>query len=345
MRITSKRPTMRDVAIAAGVSFKTVSRVVNGEVGVSPDLVARVERAIAELRYQPDERARNLRQGDARTGAIGFVMVDVSNPFFSSILRGLEDVAREQESLVLAGSSDGDITRQHRLIEDFVARRVDGLVVVTSGQDLGPLAEEIERGTPVVFLDLEPPQHDCDLVRSDHRGGARLITEHLLARGHTDIAFLSDDPAVFSASERLAGFREAMAAAGLRAHEHWQITKGTRPEEWEALVTELLSAATPPTALVTAQNFITLGAVRALHRLNLHRQVALIGFDDIDFADIVEPGISVVPQQPLLLGRRAGEILFERLAGATYPPVREIIASDVIGRGSGEIPPSTGSPV
>jgi LacI family transcriptional regulator len=160
----------------------------------------------------------------------------------------------------------------------------------------------------------------------------------------TDIAFLSDDSAVFSASERLAGFHEAIAAAGLPTQERWQITKRTRPEEWETLVTELLSAATRPTGLVTAQNFVTLGAVRALHRLNLQHQVALIGFDDIDFADIAEPGISVVPQQPLLLGRRAGEILFERLAGATYPPVREIVASDVIARGSGEIRPPAGEP-
>lgn len=339
MRISSKRPTMRDVAISAGVSFKTVSRVVNGGAGVSSDLVARVERAIADLRYQPDERARNLRQGHARTGAIGFVMVDVSNPFFSSILRGLEDVAREQDSLVLAGSSDGDIERQHRLIEDFVARRVDGLVVVTSGHDLGPLDEEIERGTPVVFLDLEPPQHDCDLVRGDHRGGSRLITEHLLAHGHTDIAFLSDAPTVFSAAERLAGFHEAMAAAGVPVREEWSITTGARPEEWEALVSGLFDAGTPPTALVTAQNFITLGAVRALHRRDLHRRIALIGFDDIDLSDIVEPGISVVPQNPLLLGRRAGGVLFERLAGASYPPVREIIGSEVIARGSGEIRP------
>lgn len=332
---------MRDVATAAGVSFKTVSRVVNGEDGVSNDLVARVGKAIADLRYQPDERARNLRLSDGPTGTIGFVMVDVSNPFFSSILRGLEDVSRDRECLVLAGSSDGDIDRQHRLVEDFIARRVDGLVMVTSGHDLGPLGEEIDRGTPVVFLDLEPPQHQSDFVRSDHFGGAHAITSHVIAHGHTDIAFLSDDATVFSAAQRLAGFRRAMGDAGLAVHEPWVVADRLLPDQWEPIVVDLLSRIERPTALVTAQNFVTLGAVRALHRLGRQHDVALVGFDDIDFADIVEPGVTVVPQQPRRLGRRAGEILFDRLGGAVFEPVSEIISSEIIVRGSGEIrPPS-----
>jgi LacI family transcriptional regulator len=332
---------MRDVALTAGVSLKTVSRVVNGEEGVSPDLVGRVGEAVRLLRYQPDERARNLRQSASRSGSIGFVMVDVSNPFFSSILRGLEDVARERDCLVLAGSSDGDINRQHRLIDDFVARRVDGLVVVTSGHDLGPLAEEIERGTPVVFLDLEPPQHECDLVRSDHRGGARAITEHLIAHGHHDIAFCGDDAEVFSAGQRLQGYRDAMAAAGLRPNPEWVLAKHLRPDEWQPIVVDLLQRPSRPTALVTAQNFVTIGAVTALHRLGLQHEIALIGFDDIELADVAEPGISVVPQQPMRLGRRAGEILFDRLDGRALAAVREIVTSPIVARGSGEIPPPT----
>jgi LacI family transcriptional regulator len=329
---------MLDVAALADVSLKTVSRVVNGEQGVRPELIARVEQAVRELRYQPDERARHLRQLATRTAAIGFVMVDVANPFFSSILRGLEDVATVNNSLVFAGSSHGEAERQHRLIEAFVARRVDGLVVVTSGHDLGPLGEEINRGTPVVFLDLEPPQHDCDMVRSDHFGGARAITEHLIAQGHRDIGFLGDDSTVSSAALRIDGFHEAMRAAGLPVHSEWMRAHRLTPAEWEHLVTELMSEPSRPTALVTAQNFVTLGAVRALHALGMQREVALIGFDDIESGDLVEPGISVVPQQPIALGRRAGEILFERLDGATYAPVHEVMSNVIIPRGSGEIP-------
>jgi len=333
------RPTMRSVAERAGVSFKTVSRVVNGEAGVSDDVVARVRRAVDELGYQRDDRARRLRQGGSSSGTIGFVLVDVANPFFSYLLRGIEEVAREHGYLVLAGSSDGLAERENQLVEAFVARRVDGLVVVPSAPGLGALSRELERGTPVVFLDLEPEGLSADLVRSDHQGGAHLATSHLQARGHRDIAFFGDDPAVFSAGLRLAGFREAMDSAGL-AVDGRRICQGRHtPGEWRQIITDYLAEPEPPTALFTAQNHITVGCAHALHDLALHEQIAHIGFDDIELADVVRPGISVVPQDPLRLGQRAAELLFERLAGSSEPPIREVLASAVIERGSGEIAP------
>ncbi|MGB8858483.1 MAG: LacI family DNA-binding transcriptional regulator [Ilumatobacteraceae bacterium] len=335
-----RRPTMRDVAHTAGVSLKTVSRVVNAEDGVSADLAERVEQAIRKLQYQPDERARNLRQSDSRSGSIGFVMVDVSNPFFSSILRGLEDVARARNCFVLSGSSDGDADREDQLIETFISRRVDGLVVIPSGDELASLRAEVERGTPVVFLDLEAPGFTCDLVRSDHRGGARSATEHLVHHGHRDIAFLCDDTNIFSAGERLAGFQDAMADAGLAVRSEWVVTGRHRPDEWRPLVAALLQQEQRPTAIFTAQNFISIGALQALHELQLHRTVAMVGFDDVELADVVEPGLTVVPQQPRELGRRAGMMLFDRLDGSTDPQSKVVVASPLILRGSGEIPPS-----
>jgi LacI family transcriptional regulator len=333
-----RRPTMRDVASAAGVSLKTVSRVVNVEDGVSGELVARVERAVQALGYRPDERARNLRQGDARPASIGFAMVDVANPFFSAILRGLEAVAHEHDCLLLSGSSDGDPDRQDQLIESFISRRVDGLVVVPSGDQLGPIAAEMLHGTPVVFLDCEPREQQADIVRSDHFGGAIDITRHLLSRGHTKIGFLGDDPSIFSAGLRLDGFRKTIAEAGLRVQDDWILTGHFNPNEWRTKVTQWLEAVEErPTALVTAQNFVTIGAVQALHDLDLHHTTALVGFDDVPLSDVVEPGISVLPQQPGRLGRRAGKLLFQRLDGFDGPPVREIIESPIIERGSGEI--------
>jgi LacI family transcriptional regulator len=334
-----RRPTMRDVAHSAGVSLKTVSRVVNAEDGVSPDLVERVEQAIRTLQYQPDERARNLRQNDSRSGSIGFVMVDVSNPFFSSILRGLEGVARARNYFVLSGSSDGDADREDQLIETFIARRVDGLVVIPSGDTLAALRSEIARGTPVVFLDLEAPGFETDLVRSDHRGGAALGTKHLIDHGHRDIGFLCDDPTVFSAGLRLQGFQDAMAEARLEIRPEWMVMGRHTPDEWERLVTELFQRTPRPTAIFTAQNFITIGALRALHAQRLHREVAMVGFDDVELADVVEPGVSVIPQQPHELGRRAGMMLFDRLDGSIEPQSKEVVACALVERGSGEIPP------
>jgi LacI family transcriptional regulator len=329
---------MHDVAESAGVSLKTVSRVVNRELGVSADLVERVEEAVRRLQYQPDVRARNLRQSEARAASIGFAMVDVANPFFSSILRGIEEVARPQECLVLSGSSDGDLAQQDRLIDTFISQRVAGLVVVPSGDELGPIADEIVRGTPVVFLDCEPRVHSSDLVRSDHFGGAVSITRHLIDHGHRDIAFLGDDITVFSAALRLDGFRDAMAAAELVIRPEWVVTGHFTPVEWRSVIFEWLQAMSPrPTSIVTAQNFVTVGAVQALHSLGLQHQLALIGFDDVELGDVVEPGISVIPQNPRLLGRRAAELLFERIAGSEKPPVHEIIVGEIIARGSGEI--------
>jgi len=335
----SRRPTMRDVARRAGVSFKTVSRVVNDETGVSSELVGRVEKAVTQLGYRPDDRARRLRQRGSHTGTIGFVLVDVANPFFSSILRGIEEVARHRGSLVLAGSSDGLVEREHQLVGAFIARRVDGLVVVSVDPTASVLRQEIERGTPVVFLDLETRGVRADLVRSDHRGGARAATAHLLAAGHRDIAFFGDDPAIFSAKERRAGFRQAMRAAGIDVPVHRIVTGAHPPDAWRGIMTDYLRRPDPPTAIFTAQNFVTLGAARALHELSLQHRIAQIGFDDVELADLVEPGISVVPQQPFVLGGRAAELLFERIGGADHPAVREIVRCNVVARGSGELPP------
>ena len=330
---------MRNVAEQAGVSFKTVSRVINDEGGVKVDLVVRVRQAVDLLGYRRDDRARRLRQGGSRTGTIGFVLVDVANPFFSAILRGIEEVARSEDYLVFAGSSDGLEDRQNQLVEAFVARRVDGLIVVCSGPGLGSLGHEVDRGTPVVFLDLEPDRLVSDLVRSDHRGGGALATRHLQQHGHRDIVFFGDDAAVFSAGLRLDGYRDAMNEARLEIDETRVVHGRHTSAVWREMITEYLAGTDPPTALFTAQNFITIGAAQALHDLELHRTIAHIGFDDIELADVVRPGISVVPQHPLELGRRAAELLFARVAGSTAPLIRDIHPASIIERGSGEIPP------
>lgn len=339
----TRRPTMRDVAEAAGVSLKTVSRVVNDEGGVRPALIAQVEDAIDRLGYQRDDRARQLRIGPGRSNIIGFVQVDVANPFFSAIFRGIEDVAAANGYQVIAGSSDGNVDQQDAVLDALIARRVDGIIIVPSGDRLDLLTAEMQRGTPVVFLDLEPPLDIVgDLVRSDHRGGTRTITRHLIDHGHTRIAFVGDDPRIFSAEERYVGFADAMHAADLPLNEEWVHRDLSDPTRSQTAVEHLLAnypSGSAPTALVTAQNFITIGAVRALHKLDLHHKVALAGFDDVDLADVVEPGITVMPQSPRELGSRASRLLFKRLDGDTSAPVLDIPDDELIVRGSGEIHP------
>jgi LacI family transcriptional regulator len=337
--LPQRRPTMRDVAQRAGVSFKTVSRVVNDEGGVSVDLAQRVDDAVAALGYRPDERARRLRQVGTRTGAIGFVIVDVSNPFFSSVLRGIEEVAAAQDYIVMSGSTDGDQQRENQLIDAFVSRRVDGLIVVPEGSNQGTLRTELERGTPVVFVDLEPTELVGDLVRSDHLGGSMLATEHLLKHGHRDIAFFGDHPAISSSVLRRGGYEQALRSAGIAVEERRIVHGRHRPDEWRTIIRGYLQQPDPPTALFTAQNFISIGAAQALHDLGLHEQIAQVGFDDIELGDVVTPGITIVPQHPLELGRRAAHTLFERIGGLRGDATKEILASKIIIRGSGEIRP------
>ncbi len=328
---------MRDVAERAGVSLKTVSRVVNDESGVTAALEARVTEAISDLGYQPDDRARFLRRTAPSSKSLGFVQMDVANPFFAAILRGLEDVARSRGHLVLAGSSDGDPAREEALVASFIARRVDGLVIASCHPDLDFLTTELQHGTPVVFVDLEPAADVGDLIHTDHRGGAAAATRHLIDNGHRDIAFLGDRLVYWSAAERRQGFLDEMAAAGLPTP--WVVTDLHGPDEAETGALEVLGAEPRPTALFTAQNFVTIGAVRALHRLGLQHEIAVVGFDDVELADVVEPAISIVPQDPTELGRLAGERLYQRLADGTPPQPPTSLPVDVVARGSGEIPP------
>lgn len=340
-----RRPTMRDVAAAADVSFKTVSRVVNREGGVRPELIDRVEAAVAELGYRPDHRARGLRLADAGAVTIGFVMVDMSNPFFSHVFRGVEDVASDRDCLVLTGSTDGSADREEQLIETFVGRRVDGLIVATAGPGTPALESEVRRGTPVVFVDIEPELAPVDLVRSDHLAGTTTLTEHLLAHGHRDVAYFGDDRDMFSSRLRLEGFLRAMGDQDISVPDHRIVTGRHDEYEWRDIVTDYLSTGTLPTALISAQNFVSIGAARALNDLGLRRRVAQVGFDDVEFADLIEPGLTVVTQQPRDIGRRAAQALFARLDGNDGPPSSQILPVPLIARGSGELPPSEPSAV
>lgn len=338
---------MRDVATAAGVSFKTVSRVVNDEAGVSPELADRVRRAVKELGYYRDDRASNLRSAAQTTQTIGFVHVDVANPFFSSVYRGLEDVARDRGFIVLAGSCHGNPDREAELIATFVSRRVDGLVVVPSPAAVDILTSEVTRGTSVVCVDLSPEGLTTDVILTDHLLGAKMATQHLIDHGHERIAFLGDDVELYSSAVlRRMGYLRALEAAGLPPDESL-ISTGLGspqpaehgPELAERSVRELFNRPNPPTAIFTAQNFVTMAAVRALHQLGLQNTIAQVGFDDIELADVVEPGITVVPQDPRRLGQLAGERLFARLDGDSSPAELHTLAPTLIERGSGEIAP------
>jgi LacI family transcriptional regulator len=328
---------MRDVAAVAGVSLKTVSRVVNAETGVSPALEQRVREAVELLGFRPNVTASNLRRADRKTQTIGLILEDVSNPFMSAVHRAIEDVAVPHGTLVFAGSAEESAERERELLLAFVSRRVDGLIVIPVGDDQSLMLRERRFGRPIVFIDRLGSIVDADTVTADNRGGARAAVSHLAAHGHRRIAFIGDASWIWTASERHLGYLEALGAEGIRLDPALVVVDVRSSDAAAAVVHELFTREDPPTALFTAQNLITVGAVRALQQLGRQRDVALVGFDDVVLADLLQPPVTVVAQDATTLGRTAAELLFGRLAGDRSPPRHIVVPTRLVPRGSGEI--------
>ncbi len=329
------RPTMKDVAARAGVGLKTVSRVVNGEAGVSSDTERRVREAITALGFRRNDSARVLRKGS--TASIGLVLEDLADPFYAPLSRAVEEAARAHGALLLHGSSAEDAERERELVLALCARRVDGLVVVPAGDDHRYLQPELDAGLAAVFVDRAPDRIAADVVRSGNRDGAHAGVAHLIAHGHRRIAFVGDRPEIGTARERLAGYRAAMAEAGLAVDESWIALGPTDPDRVRADTRRMLDGPRPVTALFTGNNRVTVTVVRVL--AGQLRRPALVGFDDFELADMLSPPVTVIAQHPALLGSTAAGLLFRRLQGDTEAPRDVLLPTTLVTRGSGEIPP------
>jgi LacI family transcriptional regulator len=309
------RPTMKDVASKAGVALKTVSRVVNGEPGVTEATASRVLGAIEDLGFRRNESARLLRTG--QTATLGFIASDWTDPDHAAVYRGLEEVARSNGYLLYSGSTDRDPEREEQLALAMCARRVDGLIVIPTPGSHDYLVSEIEAGVAAVFVLRPPALVRADAVLPDERGGGRAAVEYLIAQGHRRIGFVggggdsgdsggSGGTVTHRAAELLAGYTDAMTAAGL-----------TADPAWTTLTAEQLPRA-PVTAVLCADRTQTAAALHAL--AGNHDQPAIVGFGDFALADLVSPPVSVLAYDSVLIGRTAGELLIRRLAGEEAPP-------------------------
>jgi DNA-binding LacI/PurR family transcriptional regulator len=332
------RPTMRDVAAAAGVSLMTVSRVVNGDPGVTPETAARVERAIRRLGYERNDMARHLRRKGQGTQTIGLLVDDLANPFFSALARAVEDEARLREYVVLIGSSNDDLRREREVVSAFCARRVDGLIVVPVGGGTHRyLRAQLLAGTKVVCVDRPADNLDVDTVVVDNRNGAYRAVAHLLGHGHRRIGYLGDHRNIWTLQERYAGFCDAFGDLGLTPDpglvKHGLRTGGDAARAAAAL----MSSGEPPTAIFATNDLITIGAIQGLG--DGARMVAVVGFDDFALAERVNPPVTVVAQDPVALGATAAQLLFARIAGDTSPPRQVVLLTRLVVRGSGELAP------
>lgn len=327
-----RRPTITDVARAAGVSIKTVSRVANNEPSVRAETADRVLVAMSRLGFRRNDTARALRSGRA-AASVGLVIEDLSNPFYSAIAGAVEEIARRNDTLLITASSEEDGDQERRLVLQLCERRVDGLLVVPAGNDHGFLRPEMEMGMPAVFLDRPPGRLAADTVVIDNVTGARDGVAELVAAGHRRIAVLADRPAIYTATERLSGARSALVAGGVTLDPALVCDGLHDPAAARAAVATLLDQDDPPTAFFSSNNRITVGVVEELWSRSSDADV--VGFDDFELSHLMPRPVTVVSYDVREIGRAGAELLFARIAGDLGPPQRVVVPTTLVQRGIG----------
>ncbi|MDQ0688353.1 MULTISPECIES: LacI family DNA-binding transcriptional regulator [Streptomyces] len=333
----NRRPTLADVAREVGVSAKTVSRVLNEDGPASAQTREQVLAAVARLGFQPNLMARNIRVGGPDT-TIGLVIPDLANPFFGAVARAIEDTVRDRGLTLLMGSSADDPDRERALTDKFLARRVSILMVVPSvGADHSHLKSHRTAGLPVIFLDRPGVGLATDSIVSSNRAGAHDGVAHLIAHGHRRVGFVGDLPVkLYTRRERLAGYRSALAEAGI-AHDRALVANAHDQRGAEEATARLLGLADPPTALFAGNNIMALGIVAQLARSG-RKDVAVVAFDDVALAEALEPALTVVAQDAEELGRAAATTALSRLDSDRARAHTITVPTRLIVRGSGEQP-------
>lgn len=310
---THRVATIKSVAVEAGVSTATVSRVLTGANAVGKKVRDRVLKAVAKLDYHPNRLARGLRAGQRKV--VGVIIPDLQNPFLTGVVHGIESVLYEEGYTLVLGHSDGFAEREQAHISVLRGEGAAGLILIPDngpGADYSSLASW---GIPVVAVDRIPKGIKIDLVSTHHREGAKEAVTHLISHGYKEIALING-PAGFSVTqERLAGYQEALRTAGIPLRESYTVHSDFRQAGGEKAMKHLLDLAKPPKAVLVGNNLMALGALQAIHErgVRIPDEIAIIGFDDMPWASSLRPALSVVAQPIAELGRIAAQMLLERL--------------------------------
>jgi LacI family transcriptional regulator len=330
--------TIYDIAAKAGVSPMTVSRVINNSPSISEKTRQKVESVIQELDYIPNKQARSLTSKE--TKLVSLVISDVSNPFFTNMVRGAEDKALQHGYQLLLGNSDESRDKEARYIDLSLSTRADGVLITPAGDpSSSSLRKLIKRRIPFVLMDRTVEGIQADVVLGDNPTTTRRLLDHLIGLGHTRIALINGPSTVSNARERLTAYQETMALAGLEADPRLIIETHFKQDNFEEIVSKLISfeASGRPTAILAANNFIGVNTIRALRTLNLRvpEDIAVACFDDPETIPDYNPFLTVAAQPAYDMGFIGMQLLIERIEGqAPAAPRKLVLPSELIIRKS-----------
>jgi LacI family transcriptional regulator len=330
----STNPTVKNVAEKAGVSTATVSRVISGRGGVSQHLTEQVNQAIASLNYRPNRVARNLRVRKAKT--VGIVVSDIANPFFTSIMRGIQDTMMARGFVFLAANSDEDEKQEKIHIETFLAEEVAGIILAPASSDSRTYASLVDEKAAIVVIDRIPRNMNVDSVLVDNFAGARVATEHLISIGHHRIGMISGPTHISTADLRLKGYRSALEDNGIQFDPDLVGSGDFRLEGGYQAMQAFLSLNNRPTAVLSANNVMTLGAYQAINEqyIRIPGEIAVVGFDDMPWAASLQPPLTVIAQPTYEIGRLAANLMFDRIINPEMFVRKIMLETQLIVRGS-----------
>ena len=326
--------TIREVAESAGVSYATVSHVINNTRVVSPETRQRVLDAMLELNYRPNALARSLRQG--KTNTLGLVLPDSANPFFAEISRSIEDEAFNKGYSVFLCNTELDTQRELFYVDVLSKKQVDGIIFVAAGDQTDSLDYLARERMPVVMIDRNVPNVQMDVVLTDHQLGGFLATQHLLQLGHTRIACIAGPSSITPSAERITGYRNALEQAGIPFDEKLVIRGDYHAQSGMEITHSLIKRGPPPTAIFALNDLMALGALRAAAEAgcSVPRDLAVVGYDDLELSQFTNPPLTTIAQPKKEIGMQAVSLLVERITQNGRPPSRLVLPPELIVRRS-----------
>lgn len=326
--------TIREVAESAGVSYATVSHVINNTRWVSQETRERVLAAMDALNYRPNALARSLRQG--KTNTIGLVLPDSANPFFAEISRSIEDEAFKKGYSVFLCNTELDTQRELFYVDVLSKKQVDGIIFVAAGDQADSLDFLVRRNMPVVMIDRDVPNVEVDAVLTDNQLGGWLATRHLLELGHTRIACIAGPSSITPSAERIIGYRKALEEAGVPYDETLVICGDYHAQSGMEITHLILKMNPRPTAIFALNDLMALGALRAAAEAgcSVPKDLAVVGYDDLEIAHFTNPPLTTIAQPKKEIGARAIHLLVDRMTSRSSPPSRLVLPPELIVRRS-----------